>query len=293
MSTDDETNRIVRPGSPVPDQHCGLYVAAFLDILGHRDRLRKIDALRATPQNCKELIAIAREVALLRNDMRGYFDRVPEISRTLFDQAPDTAREDGLVPGPDRVRIQAFADSLLITVAIVGSRFGAVPAADSWSVLGASCQAMLMALARGYAVRGGVDIGLCVVLPEGGERYGVAPLNAYSLERNGADYPRIVIGDGFMRYITEVAAQSGASAAPRMARNAAELVRSLVCSDDDGLFTLDYLSSAYLDGLPPERRADLIARAQRFVQEQAERWSSNAKIGPRYERLQNYFSSRL
>ena len=182
---------MIKPGTRVFSQHCGLYVTAFLDILGHRDRLRSLTAIRPTETDCKRLVEIAKEVVLLRRDITRYFEHVPATSQKLRKVDAELAAAEGVTDGFQRIRVYPFADSMLITVAIVGSSHGIAPAVDTWSMLFASCQAALLSLARGYALRGGVELGLCLTLPDGGELYGAAPLYAYELERELRRSPRM------------------------------------------------------------------------------------------------------
>ena len=60
----------------------------------------------------------------------------------------------------------------------------------------------LSSLAQGYPMRGGIDLdGAITIEPGGNEIYGPALIGAYKLESEKAKYPRILVGDGVLKFL--------------------------------------------------------------------------------------------
>lgn len=157
---------------------------------------------------------------------------------------------------------------------------------------------MMMAMATKHVLRGGIDVAIGVRMPETQEIYGPALNSAYQLESIKADYPRVVIGDGLIEYLTAMAKRSGESNQDKIARGVSQKCLALFSTDPDGLVVLDYLGKNFLklseskDGGQP--MAGLVPLAKQFIEQQrneAKIKADSKRIG-RYERLIEYFNSR-
>jgi hypothetical protein len=166
----------------------------------------------------------------------------------------------------------------------------------TFSVLsGVSC-VVLTAMASGHALRGGIDVGPGVEMtPE--EIYGPALAQAYILESREADYPRVLIGNGFEDQLIASIAESQKLPAAK-AENLAEIVRRMrvfIAKDKDGRQILDYLGPVLANVSKQSHSNILVQRAYQFVLDEQERWLAlgNTKECGRYAVLRQYFEERL
>ena len=101
---------------------------------------------------------------------------------------------------------------------------------------------MLYSFASGIAVRGGIEIGATLDLPDF-EIYGSAYYGAYNLESKIAKYPRIVLGDELMNYVDLWRRSEDDSPQSKLNRTVGNMCLNMVCEDAGGRPISDFLSS--------------------------------------------------
>jgi hypothetical protein len=266
---------------------------AYLDLLGQADQLRTLERLPRTAEEEKQLReTLARtslNVRLLRQQLSEHFqgvlvpaDSVPAEERELLREALSLAP-----------RFRGFSDSVVVTVALRArtevQSVAAIIAVHRALLAIAAAQTNFLANSS-TALRGGIDVGLGHDIVEG-EHYGRALVEAYLLERDKAEYPRVLVGEGLMQYLDALDREC-ASFQPKLRALAsstlAECRGILVADVHDQLVSVDPMIVASFDdpsasgeGLRLCRKA-IDAATQRALEFEA---AGNEKLANRYERL--------
>ena len=276
-STAQKTNYVLQP-----------HLVAYLDVLGQREKIKQLK-IPKTPD----------EYRVVAEAMRGTVGIVLELRSAFLKQFEVfEAGATNSAPGSStlfRPRFLGHSDSFITFVALNNDQL-LNSIMTSFSVLsGASC-VVLTAMASGHALRGGIDVGPGVeIAPD--EIYGPALAQAYTLESRDADYPRVLIGDGFEDQLLISIAESQKLPALK-AENLAEIVRRMrvfITTDKDGRQILDFLGPVLANVSKQSDSNILVQRAYQFVLDEQERWLAmgNTKECGRYTVLRRYFEERL
>ena len=124
--------------------------------------------------------------------------------------------------------------------------------------------------------------------------------NAYRLESEIAQYPRVVIGDEAIRYLQVTAKQNPRNAKETFSRNVCQCCLETVAQDFDGYHIVDYLGPGFRKyGASKLSKADLLP-VYEFVKKRAESYrtaqhksAENTKLAFRYSMLLDYFEKKL
>jgi hypothetical protein len=163
----------------------GWYLVAFLDVLGQRERFRRL----RLPKTEEEYLSVQD---VLR-DTAGFVSMLRDVFRTQFE-----AFEAGVLNSLPvernllRPHFLGFSDSFVASVALRNEDQQLAANIKVFAALSAACIVMLTSLASKHALRGGIDVGLATELSPG-EIYGTALEGAYLLESCQADYPRVSV----------------------------------------------------------------------------------------------------
>ena len=135
----------------------------------------------------------------------------------------------------------------------------------------------------------GCDVERAVELNQD-EAYGPAAICAYHLESSFAEYPRVVVGEGVVKYLEYLEHLPQTSSTNVGTLDVARSCRELLCkAPDDGRVMLHMLSPAIL-GLGPAW-SEPAQSAYEWAKEElrAHRVSGDTKLEDRYRRLLLYF----
>jgi hypothetical protein len=161
-----------------------------------------------------------------------------------------------------------------------------------YSMLEAIGAVQLWGLASGIPMRGGIDAGTGVRLYKG-EIYGPALLNAYHIESQRAEYPRVVAGDGLLKFLDEAAALADSfPPTAGVTKMYVTFCREILCeAPDDGQTMLDFLAPKWKNA---GRLAGAGEQAHEFAKRELERHRDRRdhKLEARYRRLLHYFGLR-
>ncbi len=115
------------------------------------------------------------------------------------------------------------------------------------AILYACTSASITKFKAGNFFRGGIEIGAGVELSNG-DIYGPALSEAHRIERDVADYPRIVVGEKLSNFIQlkKQAANSGHYLDLMLSR-IDNFCKKMIYQDDDGEFAIDYLGKGIAD----------------------------------------------
>lgn len=150
-------------------------------------------------------------------------------------------------------------------------------------------------MSAGYACRGGIDVGVGGEMFEG-ELYGPALYEAYRLESQVAQYPRIVIGKNLIDYLVGLTRLEGSDVTSTYTKTIASKCLSFLVQDIDGQPIVDYLGERLMEAVEYQPVEDgTISKAYEFVKREATKWRDrrDTTLSFRYNLLGNYFTSRL
>jgi hypothetical protein len=277
------------------------YVTAFIDILGQRDKLRRLTGIPKNIREREDTLQILRStvgaVRSLREDFKKYFSAsnrplgLPlSIGATQYERIR-RLRSNNMI-------IRGFSDSMILNVSLKGSDENLSAIDCTHAAINGVCAAFILSLAKGIPVRGGIDVGTGIKIEED-EVYGSTLQQAYDLETREAGYPRIVVGDELWNYLSQVEAQRPISPYGLLAKRYATMSKSLIVPDEDGNNILDpcgmAIRNVFRDDVVYPQLKDAIRLGYRFAVEQhaAFEGKNDEKMTTRYARLKRYYEARL
>lgn len=276
-STTQETNYVLQP-----------HLVAYLDVLGQREKFKQLKIPKTREEYMVVEKAMKDTVGIVLGLRASFLKQFEVFEAGATNSAPGSSTRF-------RPRFLGHSDSFITFVALNNDQL-LKSVMTTFSVLsGVSC-IIMTAMASGHALRGGIDVGPGVEMaPE--ELYGPALAQAYSLESRDADYPRVLIGDGFEDQMTISIAECQKLSALE-SENLAEIVRRMrvfVTRDKDGRQILDYLGPVLANVSKQSHSNILVERAYQFVLDEQRRWLEvgNTKECGRYAVLRQYFEERL
>jgi hypothetical protein len=160
--------------------------------------------------------------------------------------------------------------------------------------MGAACTTMFTSLAAGVVIRGSIDVGLAMELGPS-DLYWPVLHQVYRLEQNVAQYPRIVVGDGLIRYLHYQMSSTGTDSISATNREMARQCLSLVCNDVDGVAFMDFLGPSFRKTAGETITPDLMKKCFDFATSQYDKFvnSRDQKHAIRYHLLLQYLSDRI
>ncbi|MFZ3256273.1 MAG: DUF5677 domain-containing protein, partial [Candidatus Acidiferrales bacterium] len=235
---------------------------------------------------------VLRQTAGFVVDLRNVFQHQFEIFEKSVDMGAHSKE-------PVRPNFVGFSDSFVTSVPLRSDDAGLVRVVTVFSALSAAAIVMLTSLASRHPLRGGIDVALATEIGPG-EIYGTALARAYVLESEVAQYPRIVVGEEFWKYLNAAIAEFEKGSTP-VAKSITAIVKrimGLMAVDGDGKRILDYLGPTMVEHAGP----DLPKHVKHMVQpiyefvlaEQVRQVArGDAKLIARYEQFRRYVESRL
>lgn len=280
------------------------WVVAFLDLLGYRSVLEKIDVFPLGPevipnveQAFKRAIQFRRrlldgiENLLARNE-----DSLPDLSHLpeADQQMAATWRKAKLIksPGPDHI---VLACSLMPEV----EHF---PIRAVYDLVTAAAGAMLIQLSLGATnpedtlpLRGGIDLAAGMFLEPEDFLYSPALTRAYDLEHKEAIYARTIAGRRLIHYLDSEANVNAADQTGQIQRSLAEQIRGLFFQDRDGLMVLDFMSPDLAAITEPGLGHDTVREAWLFARaaHNRARAAGDYVVASKYAWLIDYMRPRL
>ncbi len=263
------------------------YVFLDLDLLGQREAIAKLEDL--TP--------------LLDNES-AYYDAFGAAVRSVWSvrkflearltNGMAAAHASTAYPKLEPV-FHMFSDTVIVYFPWNDNNPNAFVALDT--LLVATAETMIFALANEVPVRGGIDVHIATdfssqtraenssgAIRHGGDLWGPAPKRAYELAENNHNYMRIRVGEGVCAMANKLAEWIGQqvisdpwrAAELEPAREPAKRAVDLIAPDPvDELLIVDYLGRALADSLSVETR-QLIVRAVAFGRREHERFRLDA-----------------
>ncbi len=265
------------------------YVAAYIDLLGQRSRLRKLNTLPKPEEEYGEHKSIWAETFGAVIKLRDRFEE-------LYGQYWTKTKTAKLHIPRRKMGIHSLADGLVIYIPLYQSKdistgINLVTIFEGiQSMLRLCASVMYLQLMDKKPVRGGIDLGISLEMHKTGI-YGRAPFEAYELESRKAGYPRIVVGENIVNLLDsslrdcEIINDDYA----RTAKGLIELCSKMIIKDHDGCLILDWMKVVDLSKSP------MVIGMQRisdFVASELDRFKSagDDKHTFRYSLLMDYIT---
>ncbi len=270
----------------------GYYLVAFIDLLGQREALRKFRGLPDV--NNKE--QVDKCIAFLQDSI-GTADYFHKEFQNFFDryiaQGEGSSLNKDLMTS-NSIKFRRSPDGVMIFVSLEEPenrpQINAV-----CGVLGACASIFLLFLSAGKPMRGGIEIGTGVELNDN-ELFGPAVAEAYELESEVAQYPRIVVGKELVNYIRMHCRPKGVDIISMADAEFANMCLNMLIVDTDGYIIVDYLGKEFREAFAGELGPDIPLKAFRFVTQETEKWcrrKKDTKLAARYKRLRKYFNAKI
>jgi hypothetical protein len=272
----------------------GFYALAFIDILNQREKLSKITKLPENESERNDFIQKWKEtfgvVQAYRDMFDSFFKSFTEEESTF---PPGISMEDRNFMRRARkteIKKQLFSDSMIYYTSLE-ERPDRFSITGIHTILSGCASTFFLTLSKGLVCRGGIEIGIAGEFFKG-EVYGPALYQAYQLESEVAEYPRIVVGNSLLEFIGSEMATAGDDPDSSVRRGMAKKCREYLISDVDGVAILDFAGSATREIFPTLKEA--IHPALAFAKSEWNRFrkEGKTKLARRYYLLHNYLLSR-
>ena len=285
------------------------YIVGLVDIMGQRSKLNELGSLWWKLQDSGGLLD--DESKKMTELTKGTYEEV-EHFRELFTYTFDSMkksisnhqsmgtrspieREEITKIATGMCKLRSFSDSIVFYVPF-DVKDELLTLAWISSMLAASCLSILE-FSNGTFFRGGIEIEAGTELGNG-DIYGPVLNEVHRLEKDVANYPRIVIGKRLSDFIQSEGQTSYAgSFLNSVLANAKDLCNGLVCKDNDGQIIVDYLGEKAV-----ELNQSQYSMACRFAKEGMARVEGelnehkkkgDPKLIKYHERLLAYYQSRI
>jgi len=274
------------------------YVVAFIDLMGQRaamggylflppktrpeerrdfmDRMEYIiNAVHTIQDNFKKAIDISNRWTELETE-------VPGISKEKLDSIKKY-RTSNIVT-------QQFSDGMVLFTKLADEEHFALKSFSS--IIDACATIMMDGLSKRYPFRVGIAVGSATSL-SGSDIYGPALMEAYRLENEIANFPRIVISEHIIRWLNGFDARDYEDEDfKKIAIAMKNECLKFFSKDTDGTIFLDYLKPEILEHFDT---SDIpISKIKAFIEHQIETHTAtnNEKVLLKYSKLLGYILSR-
>jgi len=273
------------------------YLVVYFDLLGQGSKLSKIAELPTDKTEQQFFIENTRgtigQVLRLRADFKEFYGEVnsfipnendvPSVHRDVFRKALERPP----------LFLYGLSDAMVIGVPLTSDNEGCTAITGIYYVFVATCSLGLSFLSKHVPIRAGLDVGIATQI-DSNELYGHALERAIYLESKLAEYPRFLVGEGLINYLSWAETQKFDTKLGGITRKMAKLIKSIIIQDTDGRYMLDFLSTQVREWVENTIDLKLVASAYGFVLEEYRKYSQegNDKLASRYYRLLQYFHSR-
>lgn len=259
------------------EKYISNYIVGFVDVMGQRSIFNKSVQIYTGDQG--EAI----------NLMKDTYSRVENLKTWINSSLDRFYLKDSFVEGVGykvpKVGFSRFSDCLEVHIPMIEITGEELPIASLYATLTALASACLFSLASGYAVRGGLSIGLAI---ENEEKaiYGPALYNSVILEEKIAKYPRIVLDKTVVEYIEQLISNGDDSFKSKIEKETAKKCYELIKLDDNIHF-VHYLSKSFIEPLG-DKIDFVLVKINEFVEGQLIEHKDNSRILEKYEWLKYY-----
>ncbi len=274
----------------------GWYVALLIDVLGQQKAILNAPPFPETEGEKASYLDAIRDTAgkvvevrqLVSTFFHSYFHSPPS---TLPDRLTSEQRAQYDILNEWRLGTQMFCDTV-IAFAPLPTRTGQVVTRGAEAMMWAAISTLIHSLSEGIALRGAIDVNDATELHDN-DLYGRVVLNVHRLEKNVAQWPRIVVGEGLLKFLGEMRQTRCSDLVGQMNCKMAERCLRTITPDVDGVPILDYLGSGFQHEFGCILAQDTLSRCLAFVRAEHERFSQSGdyKHALRYSLLRQYYET--
>src|SRR3972149_9615211 len=151
-------------------------LAAYVDIMGQRDEFDRLMKTKwwkpQSPDTLDAWRSTYGRVKRFREDVKKFFQSFDNATeRFILNKIVEPETNPSLgEPKQSRVKIRFIGDSVLISMSL-DIRNGLLPLRDIYGVMTSCVMLLIFSLARGYSIRGGIEIGRCLYGQENREDF--------------------------------------------------------------------------------------------------------------------------
>ncbi len=270
------------------------YCVCFIDLLGQKNALKGQSIVPSLEEEKEIFLKAVRQsvgaIASFQEDaefFRKRSENAISIQETL--SAEDQKIYDEMKRAVTKQ--QRWSDGLVFYHSLNTDNFKCPmnSVADIFMLAGTLC---MLGLANQKPIRGAIEIGWGVEL-HNNELYGAVVANSYELESTVAQYPRLVIGEHTIKYLTSHK-QEEINIHDKLSlynRNLADLCLSMTAIDQDGYHILNYLGKPFKASVLQDESKGLYKEAYAYICEQYDIHvaKKDSKLAVRYAWLKGYF----
>lgn len=287
---------------PEPDYIYAAHVVAFLDLLGHKEKLLQIEGIinKSPTEIDRERIKITlRETIGVIQNFRKSFTEFFELltNHPMPKDFPLEFQEKFKeYRAFSKINFQNFSDSVIIWTRIVDqTEINYLNSLNSlYGILGVVALLYPLYLSQNAPFRGGIDVeGGILISSRGNEIYGPALNRAYTLECKDASYPRVLIGKGVIDFLDFASKYKFKDPLIQgLCLKTIENCKQWMVTDEDGKLMVHFLgpqAKALLLTTSNNFIADIFNPMEQFILDSQKKFESNDKLKERYDHLRNYF----
>ena len=273
------------------------YVVVYLDILGQADALKTFPTILRKDADPNSLLKCFSETYgkahILRSDIKSYYEYIQNQSAKYNNISVKHREATDRLKG-NEIKFQPLSDAIVVYNKLNNSMDEMYSIIPIYIMLGGSIMILLSAFSNEIAIRGGIEIGIAADWEDFGI-YGSALYNAIDMEKNIANYPRIVLGDEIINCLEYWADNQKDDNLSILNKKKADQCLSIIGKDGDGRPFIDFLSEKvppfFGNNYPIEKFRELADKGTKFVKREYERFKKekNSKLTWRYKLLLDYF----
>ncbi len=285
------------------------YIVAYIDILGQKAKLAKLEELLDNREKGKPILEAKRQtidiIKQLRNDFYEFWKKgmgSESKNQRYHNLTPEQKTQFKKLKYGD-IKFRYVSDGIIIYTPLRITE-GEQRVQDILSTVLAAAFLILRSLAYNVAIRGAIELGWATKLEgwiknkEDADIYGPILTRTHYLENQIAEYPRIIVGDRLVEYLNlrlKLRDEKVENLQEILNRMCAEQCQKLICEDTDGQFIVDFLGEFMQEIIKSPDVAPLVTLGYRFVKQEYMRYkrARDSKLAFRYAHLMDYFLRRL
>lgn len=275
------------------------YIVAFVDLLGQRKVLEQIKLFpdKENQEEMADLYAAVSESIGAVNKLNKTFSKYFKGFSTtnLPPELTDEQKKLHTEMRRTTIKVQRFSDGLVYFVSLSDEN----PVTSVFELLATCGSVCLLQFIHKKPIRVGVDLHWGVELHEN-EIYGPVVANAYRLEHEIAQFPRVVVGDEVSIYLDKLAKCNPKDVTEQYIRDLSQFTLEMLTKDTDGYAIIDYLGEGFrkhaahsMDSRVPLLAYESVKQQAEVFRSTAEKTTENTRLAFRYTLLLDYFEYRL
>jgi hypothetical protein len=285
------------------------YIVSYIDVLGQRDKLVKLEELLDNQAKGESLIKANRQtidvIKQLRNDCTKFWEKQSRsaLKEQWYRNFTEEQKAQFKKFRYGDIKFRYISDGIIIYAPLAMTQ-GEQRVQDILSIISGVAFLILRSLAYNVAIRGAVELGWATKIEvwpkkkEYADIYGPILTRTHYIEDQIAKYPRIVVGERLIKYLElrlQLDIEETDNPQERFNKICTEQCRLLICEDTDGQFIVDFLGEYMQKDIDLSNAKSLVSLGYQFVKQEYLRYKQarDSKMSFRYDYLMSYFLGRF